>query len=77
MANVVTYSDETIIKYPYLYKMMWRWRSTCIHVGPNVAYYNSYIHDRMWHFPSAKSIRLIALVTIRITAGANPWGDGK
>ena len=31
------------------------------------------IHSRKWHFPTAKSTRLIALVAMRITAGANAW----
>ena len=52
---------------------MWRWRSTSDFTTCNVAYYNLYIHDRKWYFSSAKSTRLIALVTMRITAGANAW----
>ena len=31
----------------------------------------------MWHLPSAKSTRLIALVTMTITAGTNAWKKVK
>ena len=53
--------------------MMWRWRSTSNFTTRNVAYYNLYIHDRKWHFTSAKPTCLITLVTVRVTAWANAW----
>ena len=48
--------------------MMWLWHSTSNFTTCHVAYY-----DRKWHLPSAKSTRLNALVTMRITARANAW----
>ena len=53
--------------------MMWRWHSTSNFTTYNVAYYNLYIYDRKWHFPSAKSTALANLVTMRISAGTNAW----
>ena len=70
--HIITYSDGKIIKHSYL--------NTEVGVGVQPAtsqhvifHYNLLIHHRKWHFHIAKSSRLTALVTMRITTGANAW----
>ena len=55
--------------------MMWRWRSTSNFTIYNVAHCKLKNYARKWYFPSAKSTRLIALVTMRTSAGQSRRGD--